>query len=252
MRVPSASVLAASRRRVHQACVRLVEDRLVVGSAGNISERVGDQWMVVSPGGRPYTDLEPDQYPLVHLETGAVQSGLSPTSEIELHRGIYRFLADAAAVVHTHSRYAAAFAVARVDLRFICNENIGPGSERILVTDPYAAPGTVDLGIQAVSTFARQPGSRAVLLANHGVVAIGDSIAMAYIVAQQVEWIAEVTHHAATINPALPGVVVIPSDQQDLIGINYGFSVARQTSQPQPSRDGASRTRSRSAKPRSR
>jgi L-fuculose-phosphate aldolase len=252
MRVPSAAVLGAARRRVHQACLNLVADRLVVGSAGNISERIGEHWMVVSPGGRLYAELKADQYPLVHLESATVHSGLAPTSEMELHLSLYKLLPDTKAVVHTHSRYAAAFAVARVDLPFVCNENIGPVSEHILVTDTYAAPGTADLGQQAVATFNRQPGSRAVLLANHGVVAIGETVAKAYTVAQQVEWIAEVTHHAATLKPALKpalaGVVVIPSDQQDLIGRNYGFSVSRQL----PSRGGASRTRSQSAKPKSR
>ena len=174
--------------------------------------------MVVSPGGRLYEDMEPTQYPLVEIATGAVRSGLAATSELSLHQAIYQALPDTVSVVHTHSKYAAAFAVARVDLPFVCNENIGPGSEFVLVTDPYAAPGTTALGAQAVATFARQPGSRAVLLANHGVVAIGDSVAQAYTIAEQVEWIAEVTHHASTLRHDLRGVVTIPSDQQDLIG----------------------------------
>lgn len=231
MPAPSPSTVTAARQRVHEACLRLVADRLVVGSAGNISERLGRGWMVVSPGGRLYENLEPTQYPLVDIETGEVHSGLAPTSELALHQAIYRALPDTVAVVHTHSKFAAAFAVARVDLPFVCNENIGPASEAILVTDPYAAPGTETLGAQAVATFQRQPGSRAVLLANHGVVALGDSVRQAYTVAEQVEWIAEVTHHASTLRHDLPGVVAIPSDQQDLIGRNYGFRVARQLPQ---------------------
>ncbi len=253
MRNPSAAQVGAARRRVHEACLDLVTDRLVVGSAGNISERINEHWMVVSPGGRLYRDLKPQDYPLLDLASGAVRSGLAPTSEVELHKRIYSLLTDTAAIVHTHSRFAAAFAVARIDLPFVCNENIGPASERILVTDEYAAPGTTDLGAQAVATFQRQPGSRAVLLANHGVVAIGDSVAQAYIVAQQVEWIAEVTHHASTLNHDLRGVAVIPADQQDLIGTNYGFSVARQKAQQKlPSHGGASGTQRRSAAPKSR
>jgi ribulose-5-phosphate 4-epimerase/fuculose-1-phosphate aldolase len=66
-----------------------------------------------------------------------------------------------------------------------------------------------------------------VLLANHGVVAMGVSVEMAYTIAAQVEWIAEVTHHASLLQPELSGVVVIPDDQQDLIAKNYGFTIAR-------------------------
>jgi L-fuculose-phosphate aldolase len=228
LRQPSPEQTKAAQTRVHNACLRMVSDRLVVGSAGNISELVTPGWFVVSPGGHLYEDLQPADYPLVNLDTGRWQGDLAPTSEIAVHSGIYTHLPDANAVVHTHSKYAAAFAVALVDLPFVCNENIGPGSEQILVTQ-YAAPGTENLGLNAVRTFKRQPGSRAILLANHGVVAIGETVRKAYTVAAQVEWIAEVTHHAATLRPDLESVVVIPKDQQDLIGQNYGFTIARET-----------------------
>ena len=105
---------------------------------------------------------------------------------------------DVGAVVHTHSRYAAAFSVARLDLPFICNESIATRAERVLVTE-YAPPGSVDLGEQALATFRVQPGSRAVLLANHGVVAIGPTVGDAYVVAQSVEWTAEICHLARTL-----------------------------------------------------
>jgi L-fuculose-phosphate aldolase len=226
-----ASSLAGAQQRVHEACLQLLTDRLVVGSAGNISERLTDDLFVVSPGGMAYQELQPDDYPQVRISADAWSGPLKPTSEVALHRDLYAAFPDLQAIVHTHSKYAAAFAVARLPLPFVCNENIGPGSERILVTD-YAAPGTTSLGEQAVLTFQRQPGSRAVLLANHGVVALGDSVSKAYTVAAQVEWIAEVTHHAhqlrAESDGSLRGVVVLPTDQQDLIGTNYGFSVSRE------------------------
>ncbi len=224
---PAAAAVKAAQMRVHTACLRLISDGLVVGSAGNISERLSPDWFVVSPGGQLYEDLVPSGYPLVQVSTGTHIGTHAPTSEIALHLDLYRTFTDVDAIVHTHSRYAAAFAVARVDLPFVCNENIGPGSERILVTN-YGAPGTSTLGANAIETFQRQPGSKAVLLANHGVVAIGASVAKAYTTAAQVEWIAEVTHHAATLQPGLTAVVVLPPDQQDLIGRNYGFSVARE------------------------
>jgi L-fuculose-phosphate aldolase len=180
--------------------------------------------IVVSPGGVAYHDLTAAEYPVVSITTGEAKGPRKPTSELWLHRNLYEAFPEVSAIVHTHSKYAAAFAVARIDLPFICNENIGPRSEFILVTD-YGAPGTESLGRNAVSTFHRQPGSRAVLLANHGVVAIGDDVDSAYTVAAQVEWIAEVTHHAAALQPELPGVVVLTDDQQNLIAKNYGFTV---------------------------
>jgi L-fuculose-phosphate aldolase len=225
---PSPSLVQAAQVRVHAACLQLVADGLIVGSAGNISELVAPGWFVVSPAGRLYESLTPEDYPLVSVADGAVDAMLRPTSELALHRDVYAAaFENVAAIVHTHSRYAAAFAVARIDLPFVCNENIGPASERVLVT-PYAAPGTTDLGAHAVATFQRQPGGRAVLLANHGVVAVGASVEQAYTVAAQVEWIAEVTHHASQLRPELPGVVVLPSDVQEIMARNYNFLIARE------------------------
>jgi L-fuculose-phosphate aldolase len=211
---------------VQAACLKMVTDRLIVGSAGNVSARIDAHSMVVSAGGVLYEHLSTGDHPVVSLTDGTWQGDRAPTSEIALHLRLMRDYPDINAIVHTHSKFACAFSIARVDLPFVCNENIGPKSERVLVTS-YEAPGTVDLGEQAAATFARQPGSRAILLANHGVVAVGDSVEQAYTIAAQVEWIAEVTHHAATLDPNLTNVVVLPHDAQNLIGRNYGFSVAR-------------------------
>ncbi len=205
----------------------MVADRLVVGSAGNVSVRVDANTIVVSAGGKLYEHLSSGDHPVVSLLDGSAIGQYKPTSEVALHLRLMQNDPALGAIVHTHSKHAAAFAIARVDLPFVCNENIGPRSERILVTE-YDAPGTVDLGDQAATTFARQPGSRSILLANHGVVALGDSAEQAYVTAAQVEWIAEVTYLASTLDPTLKNVVVLPHDAQDLIGQNYGFAVARQ------------------------
>ena len=136
----------------------------------------------------------------------------------------WRRWATSSAVVHTHSRYAAAFAVARLDLPFICNESIATRAERVLVTT-YAPPGSVDLGEQALATFRVQPGSRAVLLANHGVVAIGPTVGEAYVVAQSVEWTAEICHLARTLVAAGAGEHVLDRQVREAIARNYGVTI---------------------------
>ncbi len=214
--------VAAAQAAVHRTCTRMVADRLVTGSAGNVSIRVGDR-LVVSAGGVPYEYLEPGDHPVIHLDDGRAEGGAKPTSEMPLHLGIMGTMAGVSAIVHTHSRYAAAFAVARQDIPFVCNENIGPRSERILVTEPYASPGSPELGEAAVKAFGRQPGSRAVLLANHGVVAIGDTVEDAYLVAAQVEWVAEIVYVARTLG----GEHVLTPEEQAWIGRNYGIDFAR-------------------------
>jgi L-fuculose-phosphate aldolase len=216
------------RDAVHQACLRMVADGLVIGSAGNISVRVDADRFVVSAAGLAYGELGPQDHPVVELRDGSWDGSHRPTSELALHLGVLRAQPEVGAVVHTHSRYAAAFAVARLDLPFICNENIATRAERVLVTD-YAPPGSTDLAEQALRTFRRQPGSRAVLLANHGVVAIAPTLAEAEVVARSVEWTAEICHLARTLLAAGAGEHVLDRAVQDAIGRNYGVEIAGPT-----------------------
>ena len=204
----------------------MVADGLVIGSAGNVSVRLDADQFVVSAAGVVYSELEPDDHPVVHVADGSWEGRHRPTSELALHLGVIRELPDVGAVVHTHSRYAAAFSVARLDLPFICNESIATRAEQVLVTD-YAPPGSADLGDQALRTFARQPGSRAVLLANHGVVAIAPTLGEAEVVARSVEWTAEICHLARTLLAAGAGEHVLDRAVQEAIGRNYGVSISR-------------------------
>jgi L-ribulose-5-phosphate 4-epimerase len=213
-----------ARGAVHAACLRMVADGLVIGSAGNISVRLDPDHFVVSAAGVPYDRLRPDDHPVVDVRDGSWVGPRRPTSELALHRGLMGELADVGAVVHTHSRYAAAFAVARLDLPFICNESLATRAERVPVTE-YAPPGSVDLGDQALRAFRTQPGSRAVLLANHGVVAVAPDLDAAYVVAQSVEWTAEICHLARTLAAAGQGEHVLPRSVIDAIARNYGVSV---------------------------
>lgn len=221
----------SARDRVLACSRSLVARGLVVGSSGNVSERIDEHHFVVTPAGVVYEALTVGDIPVVDARTGEWSDGLRPTSEIALHLGLYRADPDLRAIVHTHSRHAAAFAVARVDLPFIMNENIATHSEKILVTD-YAPPGSEDLGQQALRTFDRQPGSQAILLANHGVVALGESLDRAELVAAQVEWIAEVLYLSSTLRTDLGPTVVLPRGMQDAMGHNYGVTFSREGGNP--------------------
>ena len=224
---PPARVIGAARKRV-LACARsLVTRGLVIGSSGNVSERISPFHFLVTPAGIVYEELRLGDIPVVDQRTGDWTDGMRPTSEIALHLELYRNDASLQAIVHTHSRHAAAFAVARIDLPFIINENISMHAEHILVSE-YAPPGSVDLGHQALCTFRRQPGSRAILLSNHGVVALGDTVDQAELVAAQVEWIAEVAYLASTLRRDLGEITVLPREMQEAISQNYGVAFGRE------------------------
>lgn len=226
MAATSTPTVAAAQRAVHEACQRMVADGLVVGSAGNISVRLDERRFVASAGGVTYDQLGHEDHPVVDAVTGDWEGRRPPTSELALHRRVMAAMLDVGAVVHTHSRYAAAFSVARLPLPFICNESLATRAEQVLVT-AYAPPGSGDLGEQTLATLRAQPGSRAVLLANHGVVAVGPTLAEAEAVARAVEWTAEICHHARTLLAAGGGEHVLDEAVQDAMARNYGVEVAR-------------------------
>jgi L-ribulose-5-phosphate 4-epimerase len=224
------STVSDARVMVHTACLAMVADGLVVGSAGNISVRLDQHTIVVSPAGVQYHALSPQDYPTVDLRDGTWSGPRRPTSELALHVGVMRAMPDTNAVVHTHSRHAAAFAVARLDIPFICNESLATHAERVPVTQ-YAPPGTVDLGEQALATLRELPGCRAVLLANHGVVALADNLDDAYLVARSVEWTAEI----CILARQLGGEHVLSPEVQDAVGRNYGVHISHGESRSDPS-----------------
>jgi ribulose-5-phosphate 4-epimerase/fuculose-1-phosphate aldolase len=217
--------VAEARRAVHGAGLQMVTDGLVIGSAGNISVRVDEHRFVVTAAGVPYHRLDAGDHPLVDVRDASWSGTRKPTSELALHVTLMASMADVGAIVHTHSRYAAAFAVARIDLPFICNENIAMRAERVLVTD-YAPPGSPELGAESLRALRRQPGSRAVLLANHGVVAVAPTLDDAYLVAQSVEWTAQICHLARTLSAAGDGAHHLDRSVQAAIAATYGVPIA--------------------------
>ena len=178
-------LLADARREVVETCRRAVEDRLVVGTAGNVSVRVGDL-VAVTPSGLDYGDLTPELVGVHNIDGTAVEAALKPTSELPMHLAVYA-ATGARAVVHTHSVAAAALSVI-VDEVPPVHYYLALLGGRVLVA-PYRPFGSAELATALIDAL----GDRyACLLANHGAVTIGDDLAQAYQRAGFLEWVCEV------------------------------------------------------------
>src|SRR5207302_7711152 len=82
-------MLGSEREEVAAACRRLAAEGLVLGTAGNVSARRGDE-VAVTPTGAVLAELEPEQVSVVHLDGRQIDGELAPTSELDLHLGVYR------------------------------------------------------------------------------------------------------------------------------------------------------------------
>jgi L-fuculose-phosphate aldolase len=185
--------LEDQREQVAAASRRLAAEGLVPGTAGNVSVRV-DDWVAISPTGAVLAELEARDVPVVDLGGGRVDGELDPTSELDLHLGVYRRY-DAGAVVHTHAPMATAIAcVLKDELPCVHYQMLLLGGAVRIA--PYRTFGTEAL---AEAVLAALEGHTAALMANHGAIAYGSDIDQAVDNMLLLEWACSVYWHAAAL-----------------------------------------------------
>lgn len=154
---------------------------MMPNKSGNLSCRTPGGFLI-TPSGVPYRTLEPGQIVKFDDHGTPAPGGMRPSSEWRMHAAIYACRPDVSAIVHTHSPGATAMACAGLEIpAFHYMIALAGGSIRCA---PYATFGSADLAANAIAGL---EGRRAVLLANHGVVAVGQSLATAQAVALEVE-----------------------------------------------------------------
>ncbi|MBE0650444.1 MAG: class II aldolase/adducin family protein [Bacteroidales bacterium] len=175
--------LEGLRKEVIEAGKELLREGLVSRSWGNISIRVDTDHMLITPSGRTYDNLSPDELVLMDLQTLEYEGIIKPSSEFRLHAEVYKQRKDINAVIHTHQRNASTVAVARREIPPIIDDMaqiIGPS---VRVTR-YTVAGTKRFARRAVNAL---KGRQAALLANHGALCAGRNLQEAFVVSQILE-----------------------------------------------------------------
>jgi L-fuculose-phosphate aldolase len=201
-----------ARAQVVEACQRLRRDGLVVGTAGNVSVRVGDL-VAVSPSGVDYERLTAAHVGVHSLTGEPVDAPLRPSSELPLHLAVYARY-DVAAIVHTHAPASTALSavVDEVPASHYYTAMFG-GPVRVA---PYATFGTPAL---AENIAVALDGRTAAILGNHGAVAVGADLDGACQLAAYLEYVCEV--HLRAISTGLP-VRVLPAGEIDRVAALFG------------------------------
>jgi L-fuculose-phosphate aldolase len=181
------------RTEVAQACRRLAAEGLVIGTAGNVSARAGESEVAISPTGAELADLEPDQVTVVDLQGELVAGDLEPTSELDLHLGVYRRY-DAGAVVHTHAPMATALSCVLDELPCVHYQMLLLGGT--VPVAPYATFGTPELATAVLDAL---EGRMAALMANHGAITHAHDLNTAVELSLLLEWACTVYWRAAAI-----------------------------------------------------
>jgi L-ribulose-5-phosphate 4-epimerase len=197
------------RQMVCALHAELPNNNLVVWTSGNISARDPDSGLVViKPSGVKFTELTPENMVVVSLDGKVVEGTHKPSSDTASHCYIYRHMPEVNGVVHTHSRYATAFAAVGREIPCVTTA-MGDEFGGPIPCGRFALIGGEEIGQVVVETL-RESRSPACLLQNHGVFATGHTAEAAVKAAIMTE------DNAAIVWTALQIGVPIPIDQSDI------------------------------------
>jgi len=164
------------RKDVCEVGRRLYDKGMIAAADGNISARMDNGHLLVTPSGRNKGRLDEEDLVVTDGEGRKLYGRLEPSSEIVMHLVAYRERSDVRAVVHAHPPYATGFAVAGVPLDQPLISEVVLTLGTIPLAE-YGTPTTPELAT-AIEPYVR--GHDAILLANHGAMATGDDVFSAY------------------------------------------------------------------------
>ncbi len=196
------------RRELLGAIERIVAQRLTPGRSGNLSVRVPGG-MLLTPSGVPYESLGAHDLVLVDSRGEVSRRSLAPSTEWHFHSAIYAARPGVCGIVHTHSRFATAVSVLRRDIPAFHYMVAVAGGVDIRCAR-YATFGTPELAHEVLVAL---QGRKACLLANHGQVAVGETVAEAVDLACEVETLAE----QFTLAMGIGTPVILDSDEMQRV-----------------------------------
>jgi L-fuculose-phosphate aldolase len=210
------------RKLVVDMAQRIYKEKMVPGTWGNVSLKIKDQpLLLITPSGMPYETMSMEDIVLLDLDGEVAEGERIPSTEKHLHTLIYNQRNDVGAIVHVHTLNASAFAVAGKNIPVILEETAQVIGHAVQVA-PYAPCGTEQLARQTVQTLGV---GNAVLLANHGLVGVGEDLDHALTVCQVAEKTAQVCLLAQSlgqINELCPEDIEILRKQFAAYGQNNG------------------------------
>lgn len=174
-----------AKAEVVKAGLELVKSGLIARTWGNVSCRVDDEYFVITPSGRSYESLTPDDIVLVKIEDCSYESEIKPSSEKGIHAQAYKLRKDVNFVIHTHQKNASAVSFLGYDINMVPEE-----SRAIIGTDipvaSYGLPGTGKLR-KGVTAALERSASKAIIMAHHGALCVGTDYDDAFAVAAELE-----------------------------------------------------------------
>jgi L-fuculose-phosphate aldolase len=184
---------------------KLITSKLTTGSGGNLSVYNREQNLVaIKPSGIDYFQQTPEDIVVMTIDGRIVEGNNAPSSEVNIHLGLFRHRPDVNAIIHTHSVYAATIACLNWELPAV-HYLVGFSGNKVPLAR-YATYGTKELAdniIKAIGNY------NACLMSNHGLVTVGNNLPTAFAAAEEIELVARLYYQTKCI-----GEPVILSDEE--------------------------------------
>lgn len=205
-------LMEKARREIADFGRKMSSAGLSKGTSGNIS--IYDPecgYMAISPSGLGYFETEPQDVVVMDLEGNIVDGARKPSSEYGLHSIVYLNRPEARAVVHTHSTFCTTLACLNTPLKAVHYVIAAAGVPEVPCAE-YATFGTKQLADNVIKALDGN-NSKALLLANHGLVTCGPTLAKAFNLAANLEFVAEMQWRTSCVgNP-----VVLSDEEIDIV-----------------------------------
>ena len=159
----------AAKNQVAEVARKMAELDLVSGTSGNVSARLPDGLMAITPMGKRCEEMSTDDIAVVDGDLDTVEGDLMPSSESLLHAAIYDVRGDVGGIVHTHAVHSSAVAAAGLSIPPIVDEMVVTLGGEVRVSE-YAPPASEEVADRVCEALGNRD---AALIRNHGAIAVG-------------------------------------------------------------------------------
>lgn len=178
-----------AKELVIKAGKELIASGLIARTWGNISCRISDTQFVITPSGRAYETLTPEEIVLVNIEDLEYEGEIKPSSEKGIHAACYKLRPEIGFVIHTHQVNASIVSALGMDINHVEGENAEIIGNNIPIAS-YGLPGTKKLRKGVIEAITRSD-AKAAVMAHHGAVCMGVDYDDAFNVAKRLEDVCE-------------------------------------------------------------
>lgn len=178
--------ITAAKNAVILAGKELVKEGLIQRTWGNVSCRISATQFAITPSGRDYLGLQPEDIVVVNIADCSYEGDIKPSSEKGIHANCYKLREDVNFVIHTHQTYASLMGLSGMDINTIPPESAAILGDCVPLAS-YGLPGTKKLRSGVYDALDRAPQAKSCLMLHHGALCVGEDMEDAFKVANELE-----------------------------------------------------------------